>query len=70
MTKAISGNYDKIDELCDTFLGTVNTLISEQTTDCPISDEGGIIGLFLGAGPSSAYVIAPTPLSASIGLFD
>ena len=70
MTKAISGNYDKIDEFFDTILGTVNTLISEQTTDCSISDEGGIIGLFLGTGPSSVYVIATAPPSAPIELFD
>ena len=70
MTKERSGNYDKINILCDNISGTVNTFISEQTTDCPISDEGGIIGLFLGAGPSSAYVIAPAPPLVPVGLFD
>lgn len=47
----------------------INTLISEMIID---SNEGlGVIGLFLGAGSTSAYVIvlAPSSISVPVGVF-
>ena len=42
---------------CNTLLGSVDVLLSEQITDWSVIDGGGAIGLFLGTLPSSSYII-------------
>ena len=37
-------------------------IIDEYTTGAEKPDEGGIIGLFLGGAPRSAYIIPPAPV--------
>ena len=37
-------------------------IIDEYTTGSEKPDEGGIIGLFLGVAPRSAYIIPPVPV--------